>query len=278
MADLYRGMDRDTLDIAYNNSRAMPNAGEVLAQMQARSQQAYDSLAPRRDLAYGDGARQRYDWFGGAGPGAPVLVFIHGGYWQSRCKEDFAFVAQGPLAAGFNVVLAEYTLAPEANMTRIVAEIGALLDQLARDGDGLGLGDAPLVLSGHSAGGHLAAVHRTHPRVTHALPISGLMDLEPIRLGTLNDPLDLSTAEVEQLSPQRHIGPGVPMVVAVGGAELPELVRQSHEYAQACQAAGQAVAYLAVPGRNHFDVLDALAHADGALVQAARGLLSTPAR
>ncbi|MBU4612197.1 alpha/beta hydrolase [Achromobacter sp. GG226] len=278
MADLYRGMDRETLDLAYNNSRAVPQVETLIASMLSRSEHAYANFTHERDLAYGDGARQRYDWFPGVTPDAPVLVFIHGGYWQSRCKEDFAFVVEGPLAAGFQVVLAEYTLAPEASMTRIVAEIGALLDQLARDGDGLGIGEAPLVLSGHSAGGHLAAVHRSHPRVTHALPISGLMDLEPIRLGTLNDPLDLSAGEVEHFSPQRRIGPGVPMVVAVGGAELAELVRHSHDYALACQAAGEAAEYLAVPGRNHFDVLDELAAPDGALVAAARRLLAGAAR
>lgn len=278
MADLYRGMDRETLDIAYNNTRAVPNVGELIARMLSRSEAAYANRRHRPDLAYGDGARQRYDWFPGATPDAPVLVFIHGGYWQSRSKEDFAFVVEGPLAAGFQVVLAEYTLAPEASMTRIVAEIGALLDQLARDGDRLGIEGAPVILSGHSAGGHLAAMHRAHPRVTHALPISGLMDLEPIRLGTLNDPLDLSLAEVAQLSPQRHIGPGAPMVVAVGGAELPELVRQSREYAEACQAAGQPTEYLAVPGRNHFDVLDELYSPDGALVAAARRLLAGEVR
>lgn len=274
MADLYRGMDRDTLDIAYNNSRAVANAAHVLADMQARSQHCYDTRAHRRDLAYGRADRQRYDWFGDAGTGAPVLVFIHGGYWQSRCKEDFAFIAEGPLAAGINVVLAEYTLAPQTDMAGIVGEVGALLDHLAHDVDGLDLGQAPLVLAGHSAGGQLAAWHRAHARVTHALPISGLMELEPIRLGTLNDPLQLTETDVQQFSPQRHIGPGAPMVVAVGGAELPELVRQSHDYALACQAAGEPVQYLAVPGRNHFDVLDELAHPQGALVTSVRSLLA----
>ncbi len=273
MAELYRGMDRDTLDLAYNNSRAVANAAELLAAMRGRSDAAYETREHRHGLAYGDSARQRYDWFPAGPQGAPTLVFIHGGYWQRCEKEDFAFIVAGPLAAGFNVILAEYTLAPEAGMTRIVGEIGALLDHLAADADGLGLGDAPLVLSGHSAGGHLTAVHRSHPRVTHALPISGLMDLEPIRLGTLNDPLDLSPAEVDQFSPARRLGPGAPMVVAVGAAELPELVRHSEEYAAASRAVGEVAEYLPVAGRNHFDVLEDLEQADGAMLTALRGLM-----
>ncbi|MDF3835880.1 alpha/beta hydrolase [Cupriavidus basilensis] len=268
MMTLYRGMDRAALDVAYNNVDAIPDFPTVLADFQARSAKLYERESCRRDLCYGDSPRERYDWIACGQPDAPTFVFIHGGYWQNCAKEDFAFIASGPLAHGFNVVLAEYTLAPDASMTQIVGEIGRLLDHLAADRDGLGTGERPLVLSGHSAGGHLTAMYRGHPVVTSALPISALVDLEPISLSWLNHKLKLSAREIDAFSPLKHIGKGVPTVVAVGGAELPELVRQSDEYAAACAASGETVELIHVPGCTHFSTLETLARHDGCLAQA----------
>jgi arylformamidase len=107
------------------------------------------------------------------------------------------------------------------------------------------------------------------------MPISGLHDLEPISLCMWNDKLGLSAAEVARFSPVRHIGKGAPTVVTVGADELPELVRQSKEYADACRAAGERVAYVALPGENHFSILDDLARPEGlqmsALMEMMRG-------
>ncbi|MBU6502389.1 MAG: alpha/beta hydrolase [Burkholderiales bacterium] len=263
MTTLYRGMDRATLDAAYNNSKAVPGAARILADFRARSADVYRDLPCRRGLAYGPSSRQCYDWFAAGSSGAPTYVFIHGGYWQACAREDFAFIVHGPLQRGFNVVLAEYTLAPQASMTQIVGEIGALLDHLQADRDELGIAGHRLCLSGHSAGGHLAAMHRSHPVVSHAMPISALVDLEPISLGELNDKLQLTAREVEVSSPLRHIAPGPPTTVVVGDAELPELVRHSREYAAQCQQRGEIARYVPVPGCNHFSVLEDLASPTG---------------
>jgi acetyl esterase/lipase len=259
MTTLYRGMDRATLDAAYSNTGAVPGSTRLLVDFRVRSADVYRDLPCRRGLAYGLLPRQRYDWFAAGPAGAPTYVFIHGGYWQFCAKEDFAFIVRGPLGRGFNVVLAEYTLAPEASMTQIVGEIGALLDHLQADRDGLGIAGHPLCLSGHSAGGHLTAMHRSHLVVSHAMPISALVDLEPISLGELNDKLHLTAHEVEAFSPLRHIAPGAPTTVVVGDAELPELVRHSRQYAADCQARGEIARYVPVPGCNHFSVLEDLA-------------------
>ena len=173
--------------------------------MQARSAALYAAASVRRDLRYGAQPAQRFDWLSCGQPDAPLFVFVHGGYWQHCAKEDFAYAASGPLARGFDVILAEYTLAPIATMTDIVGEIGALLDYLANDPDGLGTAKRPIHLSGHSAGGHLTAVHRAHPAVVSALAISPLVDLEPISLCCLNDKLQLTAHEVEAYSPVRHV-------------------------------------------------------------------------
>jgi arylformamidase len=263
MNAIYRGMDRSTLDAAYNNSQAVTDFPAVLSAFQARSRRLYEAVSYQRDLRYGERPRERYDWIPCGLADAPTFVFIHGGYWQSCAKEDFAFIAEGPAARGYNVVLAEYTLAPDISMTGIVTEIGRLLDHLKADRDGLGIAGRPLCLSGHSAGGHLTAVHRTHTAVSKALAISALVDLEPISLCWLNDKLTLTHAEIDDYSPLRHIGKGAPMMIAVGSHELPELVRHSTEYALACETAGERVGLLHLPGCDHFSILEDLARPDG---------------
>ncbi|WP_176048004.1 alpha/beta hydrolase [Burkholderia sp. BCC1644] len=274
MTILYRGMDRAALDAAYLNTRAVADFPALLASCQARSAALYDATPGRRNLRYGAQSAQRFDWLSCGQPGAPLFVFIHGGYWQHCTKEDFAYAASGPLARGFDVILAEYTLAPIATMTEIVAEIGMLLDHLASDPDGLGTAQRPIHLSGHSAGGHLTAMHRAHPAVVSALAISPLVDLEPISLCCLNDKLQLTAREIDACSPLRHVGPGAPTVVAVGNAELPELIRQADEYAAACDAAGERIARTRLPGMKHFAVLDDLARPDGAMLAALQAIAS----
>jgi acetyl esterase/lipase len=261
-------MDRETLGLAYNNTAAVPDWSVKMADYARRSAAVYASFDVKRDLAYGEGARQRLDWIPGPIVGAPTLAFIHGGYWQARAKEDFAHVAAGPLARGFNVALIEYTLGPEARMGEIVDEIGMAVDFLASCMADWGADPRRLCLSGHSAGGHLAAAHRTHPAVALVLGISGLYDLEPISLCYLNDKLDLSAEEVAAYSPERHIGPGAKTLLTVGANELAELVRHTTDYAAHLAAAGQQVVEIPAPGRDHFDVLEEIAYPDGAAIEA----------
>ncbi|MBT0782553.1 alpha/beta hydrolase [Paracoccus sp. pheM1] len=263
---IYRGMNRQELDRAYSNTGRLADFPGLMRDFRARSAAFHAAQDCRRDRRYGPGARQTYDWFAGGRADAPAFVFIHGGYWQSCVKEDFAFCAAGPLARGHDVILAEYTLAPQASMTQIVAEIGQLLDHLAAQGVGR------LCLAGHSAGGHLAAMHRGHPAVGSVLAISGLFDLEPIGLGQLNDKLQLTAAEIAACSPQRNIAAGAPMLVAVGAEELPELIRQSDDYAAACRQVGERAVLLHVPGCDHFQVLDDLADPAGVQLTALAAL------
>ena len=128
---LYRGMNRAALDVAYNNTKAVSDFQTLFAGFQARSAHFYETTQCERDISYGKNPRERFDLVRGQGANVPTVVYIHGGYWQTCSKEDFAFVAQGPLALGYNVVIAEYTLAPQSSMTQIVQEIGRILDHLA---------------------------------------------------------------------------------------------------------------------------------------------------
>lgn len=267
---------REQFTAAYDNGAAVPDAVAVMAALRERSSAFHEEHVRAADVAYGAAPRQTYDWYAPprADAATPVLVFLHGGYWQARDKRHFASVAAGALQAGMHVVLGEYTLAPQARVSDMVDEVGQLLDALAAHpvlSGGPG-GAARIVLCGHSAGGHLAAMHRAHPAVAGVLAISGLFDLEPIRRGALNDALRLTPDEARACSPQFHVGRGAPTVVAVGEAELPELLRQSRDYAQALQTAGEPATLLGLPGANHFTVLDELERRDGRLVAEALAL------
>ena len=246
---LYRGMDKAALDAAYNNTAAVPGSAQIVAGWQARSERLRPSS---REMIYGEKPRNKLDFFE-ARPGAPLLVFIHGGYWQNRSKDVFSCLAAGPLAHGISVAMVGYTLAPDIRLEGIVAEIGAALDFLDRD----------LVVSGWSAGGHLTAMAMTHPRVKAGLAISGIYDLEPMRLSYINEKLRLDEAEVKRNSPMLLPSSGKPLVLAYGTAELPELQRQSQEYAKVCRG----TTLLALEGLNHFTILEELASPSGALTR-----------
>jgi acetyl esterase/lipase len=260
-------MDRAALDAAYNNTRAVADFQGIFADFQTRSARFYRATRCDRDIHYGGGPRERFDLARGGRADGPTVIYIHGGYWQTLNKEDFAFVAQGPLELGYNVILAEYTLAPQSSMSQMVEEIGRLLDHFASTRDELTIGHGPVCLVGHSAGGHLALVHRSHPLLAHTLGISPLVDLEPISLSWLNEKLGLTQCEIDQYSPLRHIGAGAPTTITVGAAELPELIRHASEYAVAAARSGEEIDYLAVDDRNHFTILEELASASGAIAK-----------
>jgi arylformamidase len=264
----YRGMDRAALDTAYNNVRADQDYQARMAGFKDRSDVLYREAAVKRDIAYGSEPRQRLDWISCGRAKAPTFVFIHGGYWQNYTKDELAFVAAGPLASGFNVALAEYTLAPEASMTGIVREIGLLLDFLSYGKGDVGFRAKPVCLCGHSAGGQLAALHRAHPAVTRTLSISALFELEPIALSWLNEKLRLTPTEVASFSPIHQIGTGAPAIVAIGDAELPELQRQSRDYSDALGQHVQEAMFLSLAGHSHFSILDDLSDPRGKIMSA----------
>jgi arylformamidase len=269
MPDLYRGMDRAQLDAGYNNGAAVPARDRIIADWRARSAAVRRQHGDRLDLAYGDSPRERLDLILAAAPQAPTLAFIHGGYWQMNDKEDYAFFAESTLPHGVNLAVIEYTLAPAARMDRIVAEVRRAVGWLAEHLADYGADPARLYVAGHSAGGHLTASVIPLRTVRGGIAISGIYDLEPIRLNYLNEKLGLDEAEAERNSPLLHF-PAMAgeLVVAYGTGELPELCRQSIDYAQAWVERGLPGHLLPVDGADHFTILEALASPDGPLMQA----------
>ena len=265
---LYRGMDRAQLDAAYNNTAAVPERNAIVADWAARSAKIRSAHAGHLDLAYGASPRERLDLFLADDPKGPTLAFIHGGYWQMNDKESFAFFAEGLLPLGINLAVVEYTLAPAARLDRIVAEVRRAVQWLADHLGDYGADPNRLYVSGHSAGGHLTAAAVTFPAVRGGLAISGIYDLEPIRLNYLNEKLGLDRDEAERNRPQFHLPATAPeLVITYGTAELPELCRQSIDYAGAWLGRGLPGMLLPVEGANHFDILDSLARVDGELAR-----------
>jgi arylformamidase len=266
---VYRGMDRQTLDAAYNNSAAVVDSDQYLADWLRRSEALRAHMPDHLDLVYGDSPRMRLDFFATSRPSAATLLFFHGGYWQRNAKEGFSFIAEGPLAHGFHVGVAGYTLAPEARMDGIVREAHAALHWLHRHLSALGGNPARIYVGGWSAGGHLAAMLMDQPIVAGGLAISGLFDLEPIRLCYLNEKLALDTEAARRNSPLLNLpARAAKLIIAYGADELAELKRQSREFAAAWSARGLPGEIIEVTDCHHYAVLEQLAQPSGILTTA----------
>lgn len=264
---MFHGYDRAALDAQYDLRARHPEAEEVFSRWAAESERVRRDLECRLDVAYGPSEAEQVDLFLPPESGAPVLVFIHGGYWQWRDKADFSFIAEPLVAAGFAVVMVNYGLAPSVDMDEIVRQTRAAVAWTFGHA-GEYRGDAGrIVISGHSAGGHLTAMMlatdwAAHPElagtgIKGGCAVSGLFELEPIRLCYLNEALGLDEASAERNSPIAHL-PGVaaPLSVVVGGAETDEFLRHSAEFAEAWRGKGLPGEHVVLPHLNHFTILD----------------------
>lgn len=268
----WKSLSQAALDAAYNNMAAVPESAARIARLTERSATLRGRLGAELEIPYGAGPRNRFDVFRSGMTKAPLVAFIHGGWWQRNSKEVFSAVAEGPLAHGIDVALLGYTLAPDATLTAIAAEIGTGLDVLMQYQDERGA-PARCVLSGWSAGGHLAALAMNHPAVTAGLSISGVFDLEPIRASYINDKLMLTAEEVAPLSPMRQKPAGKPLALAFGLNELPEMQRQSADYGVWCAQQGHPAMGYPLAGHDHFSILDEMVSPTGSLTVLLRALV-----
>lgn len=272
-ARAWSGLSQTERDAAYNNRAAINAAEELVAARREASREVRASYPCHADKAYGPHPRESWDIFPSRDPIAPCLVFIHGGYWQGGDRKDFSACVRGALEKGWSAALCSYPLAPESSLTEIVESVSRAMAWFDDHRFSYGAGGA-MILSGWSAGAHLAAILAGHPSVRAILCISGIFDLAPIRDTFLNAKLDLTDQEIARFSPQRLAPVNKPFVVAFGAEELPELQRQSQEFFRMRADAGMAGSLVILPDANHLTVLDALAGEGPALVDAAETALS----
>jgi acetyl esterase/lipase len=260
----------DWFDAQYNNRGRIPEHPAILREWDERSHHARASLACVLDVAYGRAESERLDVFLPNAPGAPVLVYIHGGYWRALDKRDQSFVALPFVAAGAVVVTPNYALCPAVTIEHIVLQLVQALAWVWRHAAEHGGDPARIVVAGHSAGGHLAAMmlacdwRAVTPDlpadlVKSALAVSGVFELEPLCHAPFLAPdLRLDEATARKLSPAAMPAPNGRLVAVVGGDESEEFLRQNALIAEAWGARAVPVCEQ-VPGRHHMNVLHELA-------------------
>lgn len=225
----------------------------VFARRAAAAQTALAAYPVHRGLAYGPGRAETLNIFP-AGPGAPVMVFIHGGFWRSLDADLFSFLAPGFVPAGAALAVIDYPLIPDVRLAEIVEACRRAVGWVRDNAGSFGADPDRLFVSGNSAGGHLVAELMDRPgreAIRGGTAISGVFDLEPVTRSFQNDSLHLTADEVASFSPlRRTVRIDAPLIVAVGGDETDEFLRQSADFAARC-----GVASMAVPGTNHITVL-----------------------
>ena len=269
----WRAVSQQDSDLSLNNGVAVADSADIVAGWERRSIEMRARYCDHLDLRYGPRERNRIDFLKAAA-GGPTLMFIHGGYWQHRAKEVFTLFAAGPMAHGINVALIGYTLAPDATLDEIVAEIHLGIDFLAERLPALGGDASRIAVSGWSAGGHLTAMALSHPRVKAGMAISGIYDLEPIRHSYLNVKLGLDETMSRRNSPIMQAGGALkPLSLVVGSAELPLLRRQTADFAGHRARYGLPVTYEEISGANHFTIMNEMVSPTGRITTMIRQLL-----
>ncbi|WP_170517448.1 alpha/beta hydrolase [Ruegeria atlantica] len=263
---LYRGFSQEELEQEYSpRSMIGGDLTPYLDSYAALSAQHRAQMEVIGNVSYGDGRAQVLDFFPAKGAGAPLHVFIHGGYWQALSQNESAMMAPALVEAEQSFATLNYTLAPEARIGDMIDECRDALLWLAANAPDLGFDPSRITLSGHSAGAQLAAMvmansadalARAGLRVREVILISGVYDLEPISLTSVNDPLQLTPVEIHDLSPILHLpAPGPRYHVTVAERDTPEFVRQSRDYAELLRKAGHAVSFDLKKGMQHFDII-----------------------
>lgn len=274
-------------DAQYNNRARIPEHPQILERWSNASALARQKALCLLDLPYGDAPAEKLDVFPAERNGAPVLVYIHGGYWRALDKRDQSFVAPAFIEAGTMVVVPNYALCPAVTIEHIVLQLVQALAWTWRHAAEHGGDPQRIVVAGHSAGGHLAAMLLAceWPRVAPDLPadlvksalsISGLFELEPLRHAPFLAPdLRLTPASARRLSPALMPAPRGSLFAVVGGDESEEFLRQNALIREAWGAATVPVCEV-IPGTHHMNVIHDLADAGTRLHRLALGLLGLP--
>lgn len=277
--NIYRDFDQAELNRQYDARGASADGESFRDFIRAESPRVRERMKCVCDIPYGASEAELLDVFPAERDGAPVVYFIHGGYWRSSSKDDVSLFAATFVPAGAVFVAVDYALAPSASIDEIVGQCRAGLAWVFAHIADYGGDPGRIFVNGRSAGGHLAgmmlatdwagAYGMPADVIKGACAVSGLFDLEPVRLSNANEWARLDAAAAERNSPIHHLPEvGCPLIVTYGGLETDEFKRQSEDYMAAWRAKGHPCAYVDLPGRHHFATMPELMDTDSPLTRA----------
>jgi len=263
-------MHTDTAEFQYVTGQMRESFGDLLARFEARNAQALAMPGWVLDLPYGAHARQVVDVRPSDAKALGTVVYFHAGYWQSRDKSQFRFLAPAFNAMGWDMALVNYPLCPEVSVADIVASAAQALQKVAAHQSERGR-PSPIVLCGHSAGAHLAtelALQQASAAaplpISGVVAISGVYDLQPLLDTTLNTRLKLEADSAKACSPTHRVRPGAaPALFVWGDTETPAFHTQSQDMARLWQLQGNVAQCSAVAQADHFSVLECVTTPDG---------------
>ncbi len=276
---VFKGYTAKQLDQQYNARSAVPGYEAIFADWRKRSAEYRRRCLCECDVAYGPGERETLDLFLPGRAGAPVHLFIHGGYWRLMDKSDFSFIAEALVAKGALTAIVNYGLCPAVTMDRITQQMRIALTWLFQNCGRYGGDPAAIHISGHSAGGQQTALLMATDwslfdpdlpmdLVKSGVAISGIFDLEPIRHLPMNVDLKLDKATALRNSPIAMTPQtDAPLSLIVGGNESDEFHRQSREFSEKWRVKGANTRYINMPDRNHFTIVDQIKNQDDSLTR-----------
>lgn len=269
-----REMSEDITDWsdAYDNVGHIPDATGFIEKWPKIAEDFRKTANVETNIPYDDGERNLFDLFHPKGRIKGLFVFVHGGYWLRFDKSFWSHLSAGPLAKGYAVAMPSYTLCPNAKISEITIEIASSIEAASERIDG------PIILSGHSAGGHLVTRQicqdsnldeEVLSRIVRVISISGVHDLRPILNIVQNDTINLDEQEALAESPALLTPKlNIPVDCIVGADERPEFIRQNDLLANIWRGTGVATSTIHVNGKHHFDVIDDLINPDGTVCSA----------
>lgn len=284
---VYLGYSPEQLEVQYNNRAAVPEHAEIAGNWAQDSADIRQNAACQLDLSYGSRTREKIDLFQCGTPLSPLLIYVHGGYWQRMNKSDYSFVCKEFLNKDINVALVGYDLCPSVTLGEIVQQIRNACVWLWKNTGKLDFDQDSIFISGHSAGGHLSAMAlaTAWQKLDASLPpvviqggiaISGLYELQPLRYTSINDALSLDSDSANQYSPIFLSPPSsIRLLLSVGALESSELRRQSQSLSKNWQGKVSKLISLEVPSVNHFTILDCLVDPTHPLFQNAINLIKS---
>jgi len=252
-------MTRTELDQAYNNSLAVANSRIIVDAWVKESAELRNSLTGELDIPYGTDDFQSFDFFP-CEEKSPVIIFVHGGFWQMRAKSDFTFIVPYLLKNGFSVAMLGYTLAPHGKIGDIVADVKngvSVIDRKVNTSNK----NVPLWLIGWSAGAHLISMVLNESPAMGGTAISGIYDLEPMRHCYINDKLQLDEQSVLLNSPiNRVVSQAKTLDLIVGGDELPEMIAQTQDFNKYREKNHGVGEFNMISEKNHYTIFDVITH------------------